>query len=317
MVEKYKDDLTIHISAKLETLETESSINKFLSDNNLPYCIESSDGGNNIPESLFNKISQVQTKGGTEFILNQVENLNKKNLEISDRLREILKKINKEEDEDNNLRKEHGNKWMRPPSNVTNMSFKQSIIDYTAKLDVAAKCDEKTKNLIQENAKYFELISLDKEKLIEKIPVKSETTNLSGTETAKAIKDLLNEIDPKKNKILKIIESLFNNLNSGDVNNSFIKVLQNKNTEQSILNEKKSEYDVKLKEAEDLSNEIKEIQKLISEKMIDFNKQKENVSKLGEKNEEVFLYFIFFNFFLIYFSSLKILMDMLIIIYKS
>jgi hypothetical protein len=287
MVEKYKDDLTIHISAKLELLETESSINKYLSDNNLPFCIESSDGGNNIPESLFNKISQVQKNGGTEFILNQVDNLNKKNLEISDRLREILKTVNKEEEEDNTLRNEHGNKWIRAPSNTTNMTFKQSIIDYTAKLDVAAKCDVQTKNSIQENAKYFELISLDKEKLIEKIPVKSDTTNLSGTETAKVIKDLINEMESKRDKIQKVIDALFTNLNSGDVNNSFIKVLQNKNTEHSILNEKKSEYDVKIKEAEDLSNEIKEIQKLISEKMIDFNKQRENVSKLGQKNEEV------------------------------
>jgi len=323
IVEKYRDEITIHISTKLDTLETETTINKFLSDYNLPFCVESTQGGDNLPESLSNKLTQIKTKGGTEFILTQLENLNKKNSEISEKLREILKKINKEEEEDNLLRKEHGNKWMRSPSNATNMSFKQTLIDYTAKLDAASKCDLQTKISIQENAKFFELISLDMKKIIEKIPVKSDATNLSDCEEAKIIRDLINEMDCKKNKMLEVINNIFINLNSGDVNASFIKVLQKKTTEQSILNEKKNEYDAKFKDAEDLSNEIKEIQKIVSEKLIEFNKQKENMSKLGESNDVVIFYFIFILFFLIYFfiyfsfSSLKSLMDMRIFTFRN
>lgn len=295
MVEKYKDEMTIYISTKLDNLESDNTINKFLMENNLPFCVESSSGKDGLPDSLTQKITQINTKGGTQYILTQLENLNKKNSEISERLREILKSINLEEEADNILRKEHGIKWSRSPSNVTNMAFKQSLIDYTSKLDAASKCDIQTRNSVQENAKFFEIISLGKEKLVEKIPVKSDTTNLSGSKEAKLIRDLINEMDSKKNKMLEIVNNIFTNLNSGDVNASFIKVLQKKTTENSIFNEKKAEYDNKFQEAEDLSNEIKEIQKIVIEKLVEFNKLKENVSKLGESNEAV--NFFLFNFY--------------------
>lgn len=298
MVEKYRDDMTVFISGKLDNLESENTINAFLTNNNLPYCVESSSGKDGLPESLMNKINQIKTKGGTEFILNQLESLNKKNTEISDRIRDTLKTINNEEEEDNKLRQEHGDKWSRAPSNATNMSFKQSLIDYSSKLDAASKCDEKTKNSIQENAKYFELISLEKEKLIEKIPVKSESTNLSGSEEAKIIRDLIGEMETKRSNMQKGIDAIFNDLNSGDVNSSFIKVLQKKNTEQSIFNDKKTEYENKFKEVEELSSDIKKIQQIILEKMVAFNQLRENASKMGESNETVIynhLNIYFFN----------------------
>lgn len=327
MVEKYRDDMSVYISTKLDNLESESTINKFLSDNNLPFCVESSSGKDGIPDSLFNKLSQIKTKGGTEFILSQLDLLNKKNSEISEKLREILKTINLEEEEDNKLRQEHQNKWTRAPSNSTNMSFKQSLIDYTSKLDAASKCDLQTKSQIQDNCKFFELICLEREKLNEKIPIKSETTNLSGSEDAKIIRDLINEMDSKKSKMMKEIDLIFSNLNSGEINSQFIKVLQKKSTEQNIFNEKKSEYDEKFKSPEELSSEIKQIKEIILEKMVNFNKMREDASKLGESNETVriFFFFLFFFFFCLYlllnkylsFSSLRSLMAMRIYTCKN
>jgi len=132
MVDKYKDDMSVYVSASLDKFENENSIVKFLYDLNLPYSLEANTGSTDIPESIWNKISQIQVKGGTGFILSQMENLEKKNQQIADRLREILKTVTTEEEQDNQCRITHGDKWRRAPSNLTNMQFKQSLIDYTS-----------------------------------------------------------------------------------------------------------------------------------------------------------------------------------------
>ena len=133
MVDKYKDDMSVHISSSLDKFENENSIIKFLYDFNLPYSLEANSGSDDIPESIWNKISQIQVKGGTSFILSQMDNLEKKNQQISDRLKEILKSITTEEELDNECRKTYGDKWRRAPSNTANMQFKQSLIDFTSK----------------------------------------------------------------------------------------------------------------------------------------------------------------------------------------
>ena len=133
MVDKYKDDMSVYISAGLDKCENENSIVKFLYDLNLPYSLEVNIGSGDIPESIWNKISAIQVKGGTSFILNQMGNVEKKNQQIADRLREILKGVTTEEEQDNECRKTYGDKWRRAPSNLTNMPFKQTLIDYTSK----------------------------------------------------------------------------------------------------------------------------------------------------------------------------------------
>ncbi len=132
MVEKYRDDMMVYISSCLDKFENENSIVKFLYDLNLPYSIDVNNGSGDIPESIWSKINAIQVKGGTSNILNQMENLEKKNQQIADRLKEILKNITDEEAQDNECRKTHGNKWMRPPSITGNIQFKQTIIDYTS-----------------------------------------------------------------------------------------------------------------------------------------------------------------------------------------
>ena len=144
-----------------------------------------------------------------------------------------------------------------------------------------------TKNNITENAKYFELISMDKEKLIGKIPIKSDKTNIGESEEAKEIKKYLEELEIKKISLIEVVSSIFNTLNENNIVTDFVKVLQKKTTENAIFNEKKLEYDEKFKQLETLSDEIKQIKNNITEKVEIFNKLKENVSKLSQENENV------------------------------
>jgi len=128
---------------------------------------------------------------------------------------------------------------------------------------------------------------MEKDKLAQKIPIKSEKTSIKESAEAKEIKALLETLNKKKEKMMEIVNLIFNSLNENNVVTSFIKVLQNKATEITIFNEKKLEFDEKLKQLETVSDEIKELKVKIAEKMEAFNKLQQNASKLGQENEKV------------------------------
>jgi len=132
---------------------------------------------------------------------------------------------------------------------------------------------------------------MEKEKLIQKIPNKSEKTSIKESEEAKEIKAHLETLNKKKEKLLEIVNVIFNGLNENNVVTLFVKVLQNKATETSVFNDKKLEFDEKLKQLETVSDEIKELKAKIAEKMAAINKLQQNVSKLGQENEMVNFYF--------------------------
>jgi ABC-type transporter Mla subunit MlaD len=128
---------------------------------------------------------------------------------------------------------------------------------------------------------------MEKDKLAQKIPIKSEKTSIKESAEAKEIKANLETLNKKKEKMIEIVNVILNSLNENNVVTSFIKVLQNKATESTIFNEKKLEFDEKLKQLETVSDEIKELKVKIAEKMEAFNKLQQNASKLGQENEKV------------------------------
>ncbi len=128
---------------------------------------------------------------------------------------------------------------------------------------------------------------MEKEKLIQKIPNKSEKTSIKESEEAKEIKAHLETLNKKKERLLEIVNVIFNGLNENNVVTLFVKVLQNKATETSVFNDKKLEFDEKLKQLETVSDEIKELKAKIAEKMAAINKLQQNVSKLGQENDIV------------------------------
>ncbi len=128
---------------------------------------------------------------------------------------------------------------------------------------------------------------MEKEKIVNKIPIKAEKTNVKESNEAKEIKALLESLEKQKTKMLEVVNNIFILLNENNVTQNFIKVLQNKTTENAVFNEKKLEFDEKFKILEAVSEEIKKIKSNITEKMQAFNNLKLNASKLGEENQTV------------------------------
>ncbi len=126
-------------------------------------------------------------------------------------------------------------RWSRKHSKDLNMGFYQLIYDYKQKLQQAKSCDTLVKESIMSNMKYFEFLNLTKDKILEKLPVKSDSilsiTNSQETQELSSELELFNIL---REKLKENINKAIQNVNEENVVTLMIKVLQKKTTEQAV-----------------------------------------------------------------------------------
>jgi ALIX V-shaped domain binding to HIV len=132
------------------------------------------------------------------------------------------------------LKSSYLNRWTRQPSHNTNFQYYQLIEEYKKKLDQARQCDTALKQSLSDNFKYFDLVSLPRESLKNKMPVKASGSNLVESEEAKELALELTELEKLKVKLVESINYLFQILNEDNIIPQMIKVLQKKTTEQAV-----------------------------------------------------------------------------------
>lgn len=132
MIYDYKEKMMAFITSNLTKLENEKSISEFIEEYYLPFSIqvEVIRSVAFIPDPIWDKINLIQIKGGKNFMINQVEILEKKNTQLVECLCQILQSIRNEEEQDNECRKTYGNYWQRRASNSLNVKYHQIILDY-------------------------------------------------------------------------------------------------------------------------------------------------------------------------------------------
>jgi putative cell wall-binding protein len=134
MIENYKKQMMEFISENLNKYENEATILTFLEELNLPYSLETVLSQNEISESLWKKISEVQQKGGSLFLTSNITNLEKKAEEIFKRIAEMQLILKNEEDEDTKYRNMYGERWKRAPSKNMNIQYYAVLHDYFSKI---------------------------------------------------------------------------------------------------------------------------------------------------------------------------------------
>lgn len=73
--------------------------------------------------------------------------------------------IDQEEKEDTELRTQHGNKFNRPPSATVNQQYKQSLVEYRGKMDMAVATDTQIKTKFDSNQQGFMLLTKTRQEL--------------------------------------------------------------------------------------------------------------------------------------------------------
>ena len=134
----------------------------------------------------------------------------------------------------------------------------------------------------------FDLISLPREKLNEKIPHKIDSGAIKNCKEATDLRSSLDELDNKKAKAMEIINKIFATLNDDNVAPQFLQVLQKKMTENAILDNNKGKYMEMFNELQGVTNNIKNLKQSIVAKNDVFMKVRNDKFKPDPANEEFF-----------------------------
>ena len=119
------------------------------------------------------------------------------------------------------------------------------------------QCDQNTINDIQNNLKYFDLLSLSREALDQKIPHRVDSNAIKQCKEAADLRAEMDNLENEKNKAMEVISKIFASLNDDNVAAQFIQVIQKKTTENSIFDQNKAEYMTKFNELGNISNNIR------------------------------------------------------------
>ena len=272
MIDRYKQRMGDFLQQNISQYETEKSISIFLENLHLPPHLTKRRSGESInsdniffPQELWEKISHVQKLGGTNSLNEIMQNIKGIYDYMTSNLENTLNSFKNEENDDNMMRQQYGNKWIRKPSNVLNIKYIQAIKNHLHNLERTSLYDQQQINDICNNAKYFEKITQSKEKLTKDIPgkiIKQKPENKNENQLHEEVLNLLDLSD----KTSDIISPIYEQLNDDTlVLSMFIEVLEKTTTEQAIFNKNKEEYEKKFNELKELSEQILNQKKVITE----------------------------------------------------
>ena len=272
MIERYKQKMGDFLQQNISQYETEKTVTTFLNNLHLPSHLTKRRTGENLnneniifPNELWEKISHVQKLGGTNALNNIMQDIKEKYDYMYSNLENTINSFKNEETDDNMMRQKYGSKWVRKPSNALNIRYIQAIKNHLNTLDKTIHYDQQQINDICNNAKYFEKISCSKDKLINDIPGKINKKKPENTKESEIHEEILNLLD-LSDKTSDIISPIYEQLNDDTaVMSMFIEVLEQTTTEQAIFNKNKEEYEKKFVELKELSEQILNQKKVITE----------------------------------------------------
>jgi len=288
MIEQYKSKMMDFIAQNLNQYENEDTITQFLNSLGLPASLETVLSSSNISDSLWRNIAEVQSRGGTMYLNNLMGTLQKMPGEIRNRIEQSTNLLKNEDAEDQKLRAQYGTKWNRRQSSDLNGNYMNTLEDYKGKLNQAMGCDQNTINDIQNNLKYFELLSLPREALDQKIPHRIDPNSIKQCKEADDLRKELDALEAEKNKAMEIISRIFASLNDDNVAAQFIQVIQKKTTENNILDQNKGQYMTMFNELGEVSNNIKNIKVNVQNKNEIFMRVKNDKFRPDPANEQFF-----------------------------
>ena len=288
MIEQYKSKMMDFIAQNLNQYENEDTVTQFLNSLGLPSSLETVLSSSSISDSLWRNISEVQSRGGTMYLNNLIGGLQRMPGEIKNRIEQSENLLKNEEAEDQKLRAQYGTRWNRRQSSDLNGNYMNTLADYKGKLQQAMGCDQNTITDIQNNLKYFELLSMPREILDQRIPHRIDPNSTKQCQEAMELRKEMDVLDAEKNKAMEVIARIFSSLNDDNVAAQFIQVLQKKTTENNILDTNKGTYMNMFNELGEISNNIKNIKANVQSKNEIFLRVRNQKFKPDPQNEQFF-----------------------------
>jgi len=237
-VRSYAQDYKSRAESLVLSLDEEgrqyaSGAEQALHEMNLPYCLEAPTEG--ISEELWNKVQQLQQKGGGGALSHTLEALKEMDSMVFQLASEIRSELDKEENEDNQLRSQFAGKWQRQPSRSLNATFRQQVQVYIAKIEQAREANSTIEGRIAEMKPMLALLDKTRHELQASLP---QGAAAEGGPAVAAVLAGLRDLDRRKAEATQAAEALKQEILQTPIDADLLEALRNNTSFQDVIQKK-------------------------------------------------------------------------------
>lgn len=202
----------------------------------LPGSIEAAESPSGVPAALLQKMSTVRIEGGVRMLNEQSELLDKVASQDDAMLKDAVAILDREEQEDAEMRTQFGNRWNRTPSHALTSALRQEAQKFIGNLDHARKSDEFVRQKLRANADSINKLSWPAEKIVAELPSDNSAAPAGGSpqaaEAVNQVKQLLAQLSTLTQSRDSLLQQLKERINKDDITQ---KLLQTAEAEQESL----------------------------------------------------------------------------------
>lgn len=190
----------------------------------LPGMLDVIEKPSSIPKSVLQNSEIVRSKGGLTFIENQLKKIKANYIKAENLLEQCSQKLKQEFTEDSVYRQQYGSRWVRPPSQRVNESYRTSLDRYKTFLAEGKTEDLLTQENFEFNKTFIEYLCMDKDQIRDIIPKPTALTKAhpeieqlrpllkQGEECSKWREDTIKQLKEfsKEDDIAKVFLDLYN-----------------------------------------------------------------------------------------------------------
>ncbi|CAH8501141.1 unnamed protein product [Schistosoma turkestanicum] len=173
--------------------EASSKVNEVLASYNFPAALLAK-GSNSIMDNILSKANSIRRDGGLEKLHQQLLSIP----EYVQRNKEIIEaekcSLDNEENSDNSLRKQYGERWVRKPSSELNKMWRSDIQKCLSLLEQTTKTDTTLVERYEKHKEHLEMLSKPEDELKELIESILESTESEPQDKNEGLKSELTQL---------------------------------------------------------------------------------------------------------------------------
>eukprot|EP00457_Paulinella_chromatophora_P000545 gb/GEZN01000545.1/.p1 GENE.gb/GEZN01000545.1/~~gb/GEZN01000545.1/.p1 ORF type:complete len:1289 (-),score=222.03 gb/GEZN01000545.1/:324-3647(-) len=173
---------------------------------NLPAAIDSLSASKGLPDGTWGRIQAVQLKGGFDALQQGLVRVQTAARDSNQQRLEVLKCLEEEATDDEEMRKKWGAGWNRSPSAELTVAFHADLAVIQSYLDSGRSSDQKVATELAAMEEQIKGLGRGKDEIESTIPTVSGGTDKPETAALTAILDKISVLLQKKISIVKILE---------------------------------------------------------------------------------------------------------------
>jgi len=186
------------INQNLEILQKLSADEDgFLASQGLPQAVYSLSGKEEIPDDLWNRVSEFQQRGNYQYLENLLIGVKQNRQTCFDIVAKCETAVVEEENEDSSMRAAYGARWQRLPSSSLNSEIKTRIESYKGNLDKAFETDSTVESNIAAIKPKMANLQLSRNELTQKMP-KSKASEAASSPAVANIQQAIEQLNELK-----------------------------------------------------------------------------------------------------------------------